>query len=75
VDSVGLKHTVIGLVLGIGIGVFAIRYLGLAVYLNEHWLIKLAFGFGCWTVGMLVWIIGQLIVRRARPQAGRTSDA
>jgi hypothetical protein len=65
VDSVGLKHTVAGLVLGIGIGVFAISELGLSAYVNEHWLIKLAFGFGCWTVGMLLWVIVQMVLRRA----------
>jgi hypothetical protein len=64
VDSVGLKHTVIGLVLGIGVGILAIRLLGLGVYLHEHWLIKLAFGYGCWTVGMLLWVIVQLVGRR-----------
>jgi hypothetical protein len=73
-DSVGLKNLVVGLILGIGVGAVAIRYLGFTDYLSQHWLLKLAFGYGCWTVGMLFWMVLQLVIRRSsarRPGTNR----
>lgn len=72
-DSVGLKNLLVGLVLGIGLGTAAIRWLGFGTYVAQHGLLKLAFGYGCWTAGMLLWTIVSLVRNRWRPT--RTGSA